>query len=140
MKFSRIGFNEFIVWDFDVVDTEKLKEHENWADLHLTMPIVLRAHFASFNVDKNDKIHMCCDCDEREDVGVPCRCFFIHAHGGEVDRNDAMELGMFYVRWLKICNSYYGCEEDSEGEVADLFYARQSEWFQLERLGTRVTE
>ena len=76
MKSARIGFDEFIAWDFDVVDTEKLKEHENWADLHLTMPIFLRTRFASFNVDKNDEIHMCCDCDEREDVGVPCRCFF----------------------------------------------------------------
>ena len=38
MKSAQIGFNEFITRDFDVVDTEKLKEHENWSDLHLTMP------------------------------------------------------------------------------------------------------
>ena len=40
MKSARIGFNEFIAWDFDVVDTEKLKDHVNWADLHLTLPNV----------------------------------------------------------------------------------------------------
>jgi len=28
VKSARIGFNEFIAWDFDVVDTEKLKEHK----------------------------------------------------------------------------------------------------------------
>ena len=41
IKSAKIGFNEFIAWDLDVVDTEKLKEHKNCADLHLTMPNVL---------------------------------------------------------------------------------------------------
>ena len=82
---------------------------------------------------------MCCDCDERE-VGVPYRCCFKHARDGEVDLNDVMELGMFDDRWLKIYNSHYDCEEDSEGEVADLLYAGQSECFQSEGLCTRVPE
>ena len=73
---------------------------------------------------------MCCDCDEREDVGVPCWCFFKHTRDGEVDLNDVTELGMFDVRWMKIYNSCYDCEEDTEGEVADLLYAGQSECFQ----------
>ena len=47
---------------------------------------------------------------------------------------------MFCVRWLKIYNSQYGCEEDSEGEVADLLYVGQSECFQSEGLGTRVSK
>ena len=47
---------------------------------------------------------------------------------------------MFDVRWLKIYNSHYGCEEDSEGEVADLLHTGQSECFQSEGLGTRVTK
>ena len=83
---------------------------------------------------------MCCDCDEREHVGVPCRCFFKHARNREVDLNDVMELGMFDVSWLKIYKSHYGCEEGSEGEVADLLYAWQSECFQSEGLGTKITK
>jgi len=53
--------------------------------METTLPYFLRTRFASFNLDKYDEIHMCCDCDEREDVGVPCRCFFKHARDGEVD-------------------------------------------------------
>jgi len=100
------------------------------------MPNVLRTRFASFNVDKNDEIHICCDCDEREYVGVLCRCFSKHARDGEVDLNYVMELGMFDVRWLKIYNSHYGCEEDWWGLLEFVISPIMDTW----KMGTLLAD
>ena len=70
----------------------------------------------------SEKCFATCTCCGRTKVGVPCPCFFSIAQSANIAQKEIMNVGMFDVRYLKVSNADYGCDDEV---LANMLYAAQ---------------
>jgi len=121
MKSARLGYNEFIVWDFDLVDMEKIDAEDSLYDVQLAIPCFLRVRELHIDVQSDGKIFVPCTCGERTKTGIPCQCFWQIAKISTIPHQKIMTEGMFDIRWFKIFNSHFGSDEDEDAEILKCF-------------------
>ena len=57
---------------------------------------------------------MCC---EQSKVGVPCSCFFCITRYLKVSFDKIMDVVMFDMQYLKLCDAKYGCDDNDIANI-----------------------
>ena len=79
----------------------------------LAIPRFLRVRELKINQKGYDRQFVICSCCERTKIGVPCPCFFKIARDAKIPFQTIMDVGMFDVRYTKLFNSHYACNDQT---------------------------
>jgi len=127
LKSARLGFNSLISWNFDLVDTEILHQVNNLGDFKLAIPAYCRVRNTHVVQHSDGRNVVQCTCNRRVPNGMPCDCFYRLARNAEIQTEKIMDICMFDVRWLKIYNVHYGCDDDEMDGLGAMLYQAQKE-------------
>jgi len=131
LKSAQTTQKTWITWDNSCVD----KSHYD-DPLFEEITKVLRVSHLTLSRDENGAWFVKCDCGGRENIGIPCGCFFRIAENAGVPQKDIVDLCMVSPKYMKVFQTHYG----TNTKIGDLLYAAQRESFEDKDKGIRVTE
>ena len=140
LKSARLGFNSLISWNFDLIDTEILDQVDNLGDFKLAIPAYCRVRNTHVVQHSDGRNFVQCTCNRRVPNGMPCDCFYRQARNAEIPTEKIMDICMFDVRWLKIYNAHYGCDDDEMDGLGAMLYQAQKECFLTEGMGIQISD
>ena len=77
------------------------------------IPRFLRVRELTLSKATDGRNFVQCSCCERTKIGVPCPCFFRVARDAEIKFDEIMDVGMFDIRYTKLFNSHYACNDET---------------------------
>jgi len=131
LKSAQTTPHTWITWDNSCVEKNKFKN-----PLFAEITKLLRVNQLTLTQDEKRHWFVKCTCGGREDIGVPCGCFFRIADTAGVPMNDIIDICMVSPKYLKVFQTHYG----TNTEIAALLYEAQRQSFIDKDKGIRITD
>ena len=131
LKSARLSTHEWITWNNFAVDAEDTRHNLFWNITH-----IMRVSRLVLSQDADQTWFIKCSCGKREDIGVPCDCYFRIASNAGIDDNDVVQLCMLDPIHINTWETHYS----SQCEIGTLLREAQNVAFHDEHKGIRITE
>ena len=131
LKSARSTRTTWITWDNRAVEREDPRH-----PLFDRITKIMRVNHLTLTRHVDGSWFVKCDCGRREDVGVPCGCFFRIAENAGIPMDDIIHLCMVSPRHLKVWQTHYA----TKTRMGDLLYEAQEQAFRDKKKGMRVPD
>ena len=131
LKSAQITSHTWMTWDNSCVEMNEFKN-----PLFAEITKILRVNHQTLSRDEKGHWFVKCSCGVREDIGVPCGCFFRIADTAGVPMKDIIDICMVSPKYLKVFQTHYG----TNTKIASLLYDAQRQAFADKDKGIRITD
>ena len=120
----------WITWDNSCVERESTRD-----PLFSKVTRMLRVSQMELHMDENGDWFIKCNCGGRENVGIPCACFFQIAENAGVPEMHIVHLCMISPKYLRCWQTDYA----TDSRTGELLYEAQRQSFIDKDKGTRLS-
>ena len=131
VKSARVSSCVWIAWNNESVD----KKHPRHP-LFLRITDILRVSRLVLTREADGSWFLRCTCGGRENLGVPCECFFKIAEDAGVPEEHIVHLCMITPKFLKLWQTHYATDHP----ISEALYAAQHQAFLDKDKGIRLTD
>lgn len=130
LKSAQVEQQKWITWNNAAVGR---KDPRGKVYSHITK--MMRVSQLRLHKDEHGSWFVQCDCGGKENLGVPCQCFFRICENAGVPEKDIVHLCMISPKYLKWWQTHYG----TDTSIGKLLYTAQKQAFADKKKGIRVT-
>ena len=131
LKSAQTTHDTWITWDNSAVDRSDAR-----GTLFDRITKMMRVSTLRLYRDEDGLWFVLCDCGGKENLGVPCGCFYRIAETAGVPKEEIVDLVMISPRYLKCWQTHYG----TPSTLGTLLYEAQAQAFADKRKGIRVPD
>lgn len=130
LKSAQLERRKWITWNNSSVRKKDLR-----GNLYSNVTKIMRVSQLHLDQDEHGSWFVRCDCGGKENLGVPCECFFRICDNAGVPEKDIVHLCMISPKYLKWWQTHYG----TPTPIGELLYAAQKQAFADKKKGIRIT-
>lgn len=131
LKSARMSSHLWITWNNFAVDAEDTRHN-----LFRNITHIMRVSRLVLSQDQDKTWFIKCNCGKREDIGVPCDCYFRIASNAGIDENEVVQLCMIDPIHINTWETHYS----SRCQIGTLLHQAQKKAFDDEHKGIRITQ
>lgn len=138
LKSAKLDHKKWIVWNNSAVDESMKSVIDDVTDrrqaLFSRITRMMRVNTLELYCDDHGSWFVKCNCGRRENLGVPCPCYFRICENAKVPIEKTVDIAMISPRYLKCWQTHYR----TESKLGQSLYNGQKEAFIDKRKGIRV--